>query len=162
MTARVVVNRAWQQLFGKGLVETENDFGMQGSLPSHPELLDWLAVDFRENGWSVKKLLRTIVTSETYKQSSVVRPDDASKDPTNKWLARQTRLRLEAEIIRDAAIDGAKARFRPILMTGLAFVCGVLPMVIANGAGANTACARRQAAPPRRPPPPPAPPMIPL
>ena len=107
LTSRVVVNRAWQQLFGKGLVETENDFGMQGSLPSHPDLLDWLAVDFRENGWSVKKLLRTIVTSETYKQSSVVRPDDTAKDPTNKWLARQSRLRLEAEIIRDAALSAS-------------------------------------------------------
>jgi hypothetical protein len=107
LTARVVVNRAWQQLFGKGIVETENDFGIQGSLPSHPELLDWLAIDLRDKGWSVKKLLKQIVMSETYKQSSVVRPADAEKDPNNKWLARQSRLRLEAEIIRDVALTAS-------------------------------------------------------
>jgi hypothetical protein len=107
LTARVVANRAWQQFFGKGLVETENDFGMQGSLPTHPELLDWLAVEFREAGWSVKKLHRLIVTSATYKQSSVTRPDLKDKDPQNKILARQSRLRLEAEIIRDAALSAS-------------------------------------------------------
>ncbi|MFO0934941.1 MAG: PSD1 and planctomycete cytochrome C domain-containing protein [Gemmataceae bacterium] len=114
LTARVVVNRAWQQLFGKGLVETENDFGIQGSLPSHPALLDWLAVEFRTNGWSTKKLLRTIVLSETYRQSSVVRPDLEKTDPNNKWLARQSRTRLEAEIIRDAALSASGLLTRKI------------------------------------------------
>ena len=107
LTARVVANRAWQQFFGKGLVETENDFGMQGNAPTHPELLDWLAVEFRENGWSTKKLHRTIVLSGTYRQSSVLRPDLATADPQNKLLARQSRLRLEAEIIRDAALSAS-------------------------------------------------------
>jgi len=107
LTARVVANRAWQQFFGKGLVETENDFGMQGNAPTHPELLDWLAVEFRENGWSTKKLHRTIVLSGTYRQSSVLRPDLAAADPQNKLLARQSRLRLEAEIIRDAALSAS-------------------------------------------------------
>jgi hypothetical protein len=107
LTARVVVNRAWQQFFGKGLVETENDFGLQGSSPTHPELLDWLAVEFREAGWSMKKLHRQIVTSATYKQSSVGRADLKDTDPQNKLLARQTRLRVEAEIIRDAALTAS-------------------------------------------------------
>lgn len=107
LTARVFVNRAWQQFFGTGLVETENDFGMQGSLPTHPELLDWLAVEFREHGWSVKKLHRLIVTSATYKQSSASRPDLRAKDPINKLLGRQNRMRLEAEIIRDAALSAS-------------------------------------------------------
>jgi hypothetical protein len=104
LTARVVVNRAWQQFFGTGLVETENDFGMQGRAPTHPELLDTLAVSFRTNGWSTKKLHKLIVTSETYRQSSVARADVNDKDPQNKLLARQNRLRLDAEIIRDAAL----------------------------------------------------------
>ena len=107
LTARVVVNRAWQQFFGKGIVDTENDFGMQGSLPTHPELLDWLAVEFRESGWSQKKLHRLIVTSATYRQSSVARADAAAKDPLNKLLARQNRVRVEAEIIRDAALTAS-------------------------------------------------------
>ena len=116
LTARVVVNRAWQQFFGRGLVDTENDFGMQGSPPTHPELLDWLAVELanpdRKGGgagakaWSLKALHRLIVTSATYKQSSVLRAD-LKDDPQNKLLARQTRLRLEAEIIRDAALSAS-------------------------------------------------------
>src|SRR5439155_4859358 len=75
LTGRVTVNREWQKFFGKGLVETENDFGLQGSFPTHPELLDWLAVEFREGGWSFKKLHKLIVTSATYRQSSAVRKD---------------------------------------------------------------------------------------
>ncbi|GMW01114.1 MAG: hypothetical protein AMXMBFR84_22510 [Candidatus Hydrogenedentota bacterium] len=104
LTARVTVNRYWQALFGKGLVETENDFGTQGSPPTHPELLDWLAVEFMEGGWDVKALVRLICTSQTYRQSSNARPDLAEKDPTNRLLARQNRLRLEAEIVRDIAL----------------------------------------------------------
>jgi hypothetical protein len=107
LTARVVVNRYWQHFFGAGLVATENDFGMQGSPPTHPQLLDWLAVEFREGGWSVKRLHRLIVTSATYRQSSVSRPDLTAKDPQNKLLGRQSRLRLEAEIIRDAALSAS-------------------------------------------------------
>src|SRR5207248_8294448 len=128
LTARVTVNREWQKFFGRGLVETENDFGIQGSLPTHPELLDWLAVEFREptvranpdrqggggvhpvadapgspKPWSLKSLHRLIMTSATYRQSSAARKDLAEKDPRNLLLGRQTRLRLEAEVIRDAA-----------------------------------------------------------
>lgn len=104
LTARVVVNRVWQQYFGRGLVETENDFGSQGTPPSHPELLDWLARDFIDSGWNLKALHRRIVTSATYRQSAHARPDLAEKDPNNRWLARQNRLRLDAEIIRDVAL----------------------------------------------------------
>ena len=111
LTARVLVNRTWQQFFGRGLVETENDFGMQGTLPTHPELLDWLAVEVQEpksaKPWSMKALHRLIVTNATYKQSSVIREDLKEVDPQNKLLARQTRLRLEAEIIRDAALSAS-------------------------------------------------------
>jgi hypothetical protein len=104
LTARVMVNRVWQQYFGRGLVETENDFGTQGTAPSHPELLDWLATEFVAQQWSLKSLHRLIVTSATYRQSSRVRPDLEIADPVNKLLARQSRLRLDAEIIRDVAL----------------------------------------------------------
>ena len=107
LTARVIVNRVWQQYFGRGLVETENDFGLQGSSPSHPELLDWLAVEFRDRGWSLKELHRVIVTSATYRQSSAVRADLQEKDPGNYLLARQRRLRLEAEIVRDVCLSAS-------------------------------------------------------
>lgn len=107
LTARVVVNRYWQQFFGWGIVETENDFGIQGSLPTHPALLDWLAVTFRQQGWSTKRLHRLIVTSQTYRQSSISRDDLKAIDPQNKLLGRQNRLRLEAEIIRDAALTAS-------------------------------------------------------
>jgi hypothetical protein len=107
LTARVVVNRYWQQFFGWGLVETENDFGIQGALPTHPTLLDWLAVTFRQQGWSTKRLHRLIVTSQTYRQSSISRDDLKAIDPQNKLLGRQNRLRLEAEIIRDAALTAS-------------------------------------------------------
>jgi hypothetical protein len=104
LVARVTVNRIWQQYFGKGIVETENDFGAQGITPTHPELLDWLAVEFMEGGWSMKKVHRLIVTSATYRQSSANRPDLRETDPTNRLLARQNRLRLDAEMIRDSAL----------------------------------------------------------
>src|SRR5262249_51192374 len=104
LTARVTVNRLWQQYFGTGLVETENDFGSQGGLPSHPELLDWLATEFMAGRWDLKAMHRLIVTSATYRQSSKARPELAVRDPGNRLLARQFRLRLDAEIVRDAAL----------------------------------------------------------
>jgi hypothetical protein len=107
LTARVVMNRTWQHYFGKGIVETENDFGSQGALPSHPELLDWLACEFARQGWDIKYMDRLIVTSSTYRQSSQVRPELQARDPSNRLLARQERLRLEAEIIRDIALSAS-------------------------------------------------------
>ncbi len=105
LTARVTVNRMWMRYFGRGIVETEDDFGRQGSGPSHPELLDWLAVEFMERGWSQKALHRLMVTSATYQQASAA--DNAlanEKDVRNVWLSRQNRIRLEGEIIRDAGL----------------------------------------------------------
>ena len=107
LTPRVTVNRIWMHYFGHGLVETENDFGRQGSPPTHPELLDWLARQFIERGWSLKELHRLIVTSATYRQASLARPDAAAVDPLNRLLARQNRLRLDAEIVRDAALSAS-------------------------------------------------------
>ncbi len=104
LTARVFVNRAWMRYFGQGLVETENDFGMQGSLPTHPKLLDWLAAEWMDGGWSTKHLHRLIVKSATYRQSSHARPDLLDTDPRNTLLARQVRLRVDAEIIRDLGL----------------------------------------------------------
>ncbi|REJ89553.1 MAG: DUF1553 domain-containing protein [Planctomycetota bacterium] len=104
LTARVVVNRVWQRYFQRGIVNTLHDFGTQGDPPSHPELLDHLAYRFREGGWKLKDLHRRIVTSATYRQSSHARPDLEERDPLNIWLARQNRLRMEAEIIRDVAL----------------------------------------------------------
>ena len=104
LTSRVTVNRVWQRFFGLGLVETEGDFGMQTPPPSHPELLDFLASEFRSNGSSLKQLQRLIVTSATYRQSSNTRLDLKENDPRNRLLARQRRLRLESEIIRDVTL----------------------------------------------------------
>ncbi|WP_435018611.1 PSD1 and planctomycete cytochrome C domain-containing protein [Tundrisphaera sp. TA3] len=107
LTARVAVNRMWQEHFGRGLVETENDFGTQGSPPSHPALLDWLATEFVASGWSQKAIHRLIVTSAAYRQSSRARPDLAVLDPINLLLARQSRLRVDAELVRDAALTAS-------------------------------------------------------
>jgi mono/diheme cytochrome c family protein len=104
LPARVIVNRMWQQYFGRGLVETENDFGTQGALPSHPALLDWLATELVAQKWSLKAMHRLMVTSAVYRQSSHARPDLDLADPLNKLLARQSRLRLDAEIVRDVAL----------------------------------------------------------
>ena len=114
LTPRVTVNRIWMQYFGRGLVETENDFGTQGANPTHPELLDWLAGQFIANGWSQKQVHRLIVTSGTYRQSSIHRDDIAGKDPLNLLLGRQNRLRLDAEIIRDVALS-ASGKLSPVV-----------------------------------------------
>ena len=104
LTARVAMNRLWARLFGRGLVETEEDFGTQGTLPTHPELLDWLAVEFMDRGWDVKAMLRLMVTSATYRQSAVLSPQLLALDPRNQWLARASRPRLDAEVVRDQAL----------------------------------------------------------
>jgi hypothetical protein len=105
LTARVTVNRIWKQFFGRGLSDTIDDLGSQGQWPSHPELLDWLAIEFVDSGWDVKHLVRTIVNSETYKQSSLASADLQTLDPENRLLARQGRWRLDAELVRDNALE---------------------------------------------------------
>jgi hypothetical protein len=107
LTPRVTMNRFWEHYFGLGLVETENDFGTQGSRPTHPELLDWLATEFIARNWSMKAMHRLIVTSATYRQSSRYRPELSTVDPHNQLLARQARVRLEAEIVRDVALSAS-------------------------------------------------------
>ncbi len=104
LPARVMVNRLWRLFFGQGLVTTMDDFGSQGATPSHPELLDWLANEFTESGWDVKGMIRKMVTSEAYRQSSNVSEEKRLRDPGNRWLARQSRFRLDAELVRDNAL----------------------------------------------------------
>ena len=107
LTPRVVMNRDWQKFFGRGIVETEDDFGTQGTPPTHPELLDYLAKEFVDGEWDVKRMHRRVVTSAAYRQSSHWRTDLAERDPQNKLLARQSRLRLDSEIVRDVALSAA-------------------------------------------------------
>ena len=114
LTPRVVVNRMWQKFFGVGLVETVEDFGMQGAVPSHSRLLDWLAAEFVECGWSRKRIQRLMVTSATYRQTSDVRVDLQQKDPLNRFLGRQNRLRVDAEIVRDLALS-ASGKLSPMV-----------------------------------------------
>ncbi|SDM52415.1 PSD1 and planctomycete cytochrome C domain-containing protein [Kriegella aquimaris] len=104
LTSRVFVNRMWQEIFGAGVVRSSGDFGMQGDLPTHVGLLNWLSADFMENGWDMKRLIKKIVMSATYKQSSVVSEDKLALDPDNKYLSRMSRLRFNAEMIRDHAL----------------------------------------------------------
>jgi hypothetical protein len=103
--SRVAVNRVWQALFGAGLVETSEDFGVRAAAPALPEVLDWLAVEFMDRGWSQKQLIRTLVSSTTYRQSSVITPELLERDPKNRLLARGPRFRAEAEVIRDIALS---------------------------------------------------------
>jgi hypothetical protein len=114
LTARVVVNRVWQRLFGRGLVETDSDFGLAGSPPSHPQLLDWLAGEFVRGGWSVKRLHRLVLGSAAYRQGTLETPRQAALDPANALVARQRRLRLDAEAVRDVALV-ASGRLEPRL-----------------------------------------------
>jgi hypothetical protein len=107
LTARVAVNRYWQMIFGRGLVATANDFGNQGAMPTHPELLDWLALDFKESGWDLRKLIRKMVTSNTYKQSSKANSKLRELDPNNEFLARGSSYRLQAEFIRNNALTSS-------------------------------------------------------
>ena len=107
LTSRVAVNRMWETHFGKGLVETSEDFGTQGDPPTHPELLDWLATEFVRQGWSMKAMHRLIVTSATYMQSSRITPEQLQRDPADKLLARAPRFRIEAEMIRDVALEAS-------------------------------------------------------
>ncbi len=104
LTARVFVNQIWQEIFGAGLVKTTGDFGMQGNLPTHPELLDWLAVDFMEHQWDIKRLMKQILMSATYRQSAEVSEQHLQTDPDNLYLARAPRLRLKAEFVRDMVL----------------------------------------------------------
>lgn len=114
LTARVTVNRFWQMLFGEGIVRTMEDFGSQGQRPSHPQLLDWLAVEFMENGWNVKQTLKTIALSATYQQSSVCPPTHLEQDPENRFLARQARFRMRAELVRDQALAASHLLYEQV------------------------------------------------
>ena len=105
LTSRVMTNRLWEKIFGVGIVATSEEFGSQGELPSHPELLDWLAIEFMENGWDMKSLLKLIVTSSTYRQDSLINAEHREKDPFNRWYSRGPRFRLSAEMIRDQALS---------------------------------------------------------
>jgi hypothetical protein len=95
----------WQELFGAGLVRTAGDFGVSGEMPSHPDLLDWLAVDFRENGWDIKQLYKLILMSSTYQQAATMTPEKLAKDPENRFLSRGPRFRMDAEMVRDYALS---------------------------------------------------------
>jgi len=104
LTARVFVNRVWQELLGKGIVKSAADFGMQGSLPSHPALLDWLAVDFRDHGWNIKRLVKQIVMSAAYRQSAAISKEKLKADPENIYYSYAPRIRMQAELVKDMVL----------------------------------------------------------
>ena len=114
LAARVFVNQMWQEFFGKGIVKSSSDFGMQGDLPSHPELLDWLSVDFMEHGWDVKRLVKQLVMSATYRQSAIISADKLKGDPDNTLLSRGPRSRFPAEIVRDMVLASSGLLTRTI------------------------------------------------
>lgn len=114
LTSRVFVNQIWQEVFGRGIVKTSGDFGMQGELPTHPELLDWLAVDFMNHKWDVKRLMKQIVSSATYRQSAVVTPEKLKVDPDNILMARSSRYRVPAEIVKDVVLASSGLLVRTI------------------------------------------------
>src|SRR5439155_20329208 len=114
LTRRVVVNRVWHLLFGRGLVPTPDNFGVLGEPPTHPELLDYLAARFAEDGWSVKRLVRLIVTSRAYRMSGTAAADALEKDPANAWLSRFRVRRLDAEAVRDGLLAAA-GEFNPAM-----------------------------------------------
>src|SRR5262249_38697488 len=114
LTTRVTVNRFWQELYGTGLVRTSGDFGVAGELPSHPELLDWLAVEFRESGWDVKKFFKLLVTSAAYRQSALTTPEKRERDPQNRFLSRGPRFRMDGEMVRDYALAASGLLVRKI------------------------------------------------
>ena len=110
----MTVNRFWQEVFGNGLVRTSGDFGTTGEPPSHPELLDWLAVEFREQGWDMKKFFKLILTSATYRQAAIATKEKLEADPSNKWLSRGPRFRMDAEMVRDYALAASGLLVRQI------------------------------------------------
>lgn len=114
LTARVFVNRVWQEVFGAGIVKSSGDFGMQGDLPTNPELLDWLAVDFRTNGWDIKRLVKQVYMSATYRQSSAISPEKLKADPENIYLSYAPRIRMNAEMVRDLVLSSS-GLLRPII-----------------------------------------------
>ncbi len=114
LTARVTVNQFWQQLFGTGLVRTSGDFGVAGEMPSHPDLLDWMAVDFRESGWDIKRFFKMVVMSSTYQQAAMASPEKLERDPDNRMLSRGPRFRMDAEMVRDYALAASGLLVRQI------------------------------------------------
>jgi hypothetical protein len=120
LTARVTVNRYWQEVFGAGIVRSTEDFGVVGDSPANPELLDWLAVEFQQSGWDVKHLFRLMVTSAAYRQSAQVTPSKLEKDPANRFLSRGPRFRMDAEMLRDQALavsDRKEAAKKALLLS---------------------------------------------